>query len=166
MKAKFIALILGLMVLPTFLIVSAQTEEEVGTEIDSCEIVQEKIQEKIQSYQTNKPEHTLNYQILYLKIAAFANKAEVLGYEADELYKDLDKLEKLIEIFETNYEDFIDALTKTGKSACGKEEIYARDFVKAKEALGDIRKSTIDITSLYQNNIRQDILALEVVKNE
>jgi len=166
MKAKFIALILGLMMLPTFLVVSAQTEEQSEVEVKSCEIVQEKIQEKIQEYQSDKPEHTLTYQILYLKIAAFAKKADVLGYEADKLYKNLNELEKLIEVFETNYENFIDSLTKTEKNACGKEEVYAKDFVKAKKALGEVRKSAIDITSLYQEEIRQNILALEGTTNE
>jgi len=101
MKAKFIALILGLMVLPTFLVVSAQTEKEAQTEISYSEVVQEKIEEKIQNYQATKPGHTLTYQILYLKVAAFAKKAEVLGHDADKIYKDLDELEKLIENFET-----------------------------------------------------------------
>ncbi len=166
MKAKFIALILGLMMLPTFLVVSAQTEEKPETEAASCVVVQEKIQEKIQTYQANKPEHALTYQILYLKLAAFAKKAEVLGYEVDEIYKNLDELEDFIEVFEENYEDFIDALEKADKSACGKEEIYAKDFVGAKEALGDVRKSAMDITQLYQEDIRQNILSLEDVENE
>jgi len=44
--------------------------------------------------------------------------------------------------------------------------VYAKDLVKAKEALGDVKKSAIDITYLYQEEIRQNILSLEESGND
>lgn len=160
-------LILSLFVVSSFVVAHAQSDEEMeDTGFPACEEAQETITNKILTFQAAKPEHTFTYQSLYLKTAAIAQKANILGYGTEDLYADLDELDRLIEDFDRNYTDFIEALTTAGDTACDEEEVYARNFVLAKEALGEVRQSTRNIADLYQEEIRPDILALEKIDNE
>ncbi len=164
MKAKFIALVLSLFVVSSFLVAFAQSAEitkEVNT--PDCKLAQEKISDKITSYSAAKPNHILTYQILYLKSAALAEKADVLGYDTLKLNDDLDKLDALIDTFDKNYAAFIKALTTAADSACGKEDVYAKNFVLAKNALGKVRESARNISEFYANTMREDILSLEKI---
>jgi hypothetical protein len=166
MKPKLTALILGLFLSSAFFVVFAQTEDIIEEEETSCKLVEEKIEEKIQNYDDNKKEHSLTLELLSLEISSMSNKAAILGYDVSELDKDVAELENLLEDFDTNYSLFIRALTRVKDSACGREDVYARNFITAKDALGDVKKSVRDIIYLYDEEIRDHILNLEKVEDE
>ena len=161
MKAKSIALTLSLLLLSGLLLVTYAQTETAGSPQDDCQASGKIISAKIKDFQAIHPEHSLKFQILYLKVAAYARKADVLGYNTTKLYQNLDELEKQLDKFEANHKILLESLGKTAKITCGKEDVYARSYVTAMAALSEVKKSAESINSLYEDKIRPNILSLE-----
>jgi hypothetical protein len=121
---------------------------------------------KIRGFEASKPGHALTYQMLYLGSAAVAQKADVLGYNTEDVYEDLDQLELLIDQFDSSYDNFIESFIITKDSACDSEEAYVKNLITTKNALGEVRDSIREIADFYEDDLRQDILALEKIENE
>ena len=132
----------------------------------SCTELQEGIDEKVEMYQTLKPEHTLAYETLALKVEVFSEKAAVMGYDTSELELDLVQLDTLIAAFETNYTAFLAALTNTKTYICLDNDVaYATAVRNTLEALGDVRSSVRDLADFYEEILRPDILSLGKVED-
>ena len=170
MKAKLSALIATFVITSSLFVVFAQTDDtsnEILIESSSCEEITKKIDDKIMQYKTDEPTHTATYQMLYLKVEATSKKAEVLGYDVTKLKQNLVDLDKLIKEFETNFDDFITKFEIIKKYACdeNKSATYAQSFLGTKEALDKVKDTASDIFELYQDEIRQNILGLEMAEN-
>ncbi len=182
MKAKIPALILTFFAISSLFVVFGQTVDttnvvstvgttdtssEVATETFSCEEITAEIDSRITQYKTDEPAHTAAYQMLYLKVDATAKKAKVLGYDTTKLEKNLVELDKLIKEFGTNFNSFVVKFEATKKYACNvsNDALYAKSFIETVGALGKVRATTSEIYNLYQDEIRENILGLEMLLN-
>jgi len=180
MKAKIPALALTLLAFSSLFVVFGQTADttdavntvdavdtttEVSTEALSCEDITGEIDSRITQYKTDEPSHTVAYQMLYLKVEATAKKAKILGYDTIKLEKNLVELDKLIKEFGTNFNNFVTKFEATKKYACNvsNDALYAKSFIETAGALGKVRATTSEINNLYQDEIRENVLGLEMV---
>jgi hypothetical protein len=189
MKAKLTALIATFLISTSLFVVIAQTPTTTGTydtadttdtvnttndadttneanvEVSSCEEITTAINNKINQYETDEATHVAMYQVLYLKIDAVSKKAKVLGYDTQKLEQNLAELEILMEDFEKYFDVFISKFQTTQKYVCDvtNDVQYAQSYIDTKRALRDVKDTAADINSLYQDQIRQNILGLEMV---
>jgi len=178
MKAKLTAFTIAFLVVSSLFIAFAQTvdttkiiplekPEEVLVEVITCKEITQKIDSKILQYKTDEPSHSVTFQMLYLKVNATTKKAAVLGYDVSKLELNLIELEGLISDFDKNFKDFIDKYEVIKKYACDvkDDENYAKSYIDTKRALGTVKNTAYDIYELYQDEIRENILGLEMVEN-
>lgn len=177
MKAKIPALALTFLAISSLFVVFGQTADttdavdaadtttEVITEAPPCEVITGEIDNRITQYKTDEPSHTVAYQMLYLKVEATVKKAKILGYDTAKLEKNLVELDKLIKEFGTNFNNFVTKFETTKKYVCNVKDdaLYAKSFIETAGALGKVRATTSEINNLYQDEIRENILGLEMV---
>ncbi len=162
MRPRIAALILVLLLASFGLVAFAQENTEDVDDALDCDALEELVDKKVAGYLARETEHTLTYQILWLKVAALARKADVYGLDTADLYDDLDELDELTDEFTKNFATFTKSLNNTKKYICSTNETkYANSLKQTKEDLGDLRKTTKDIAQLYNEDIRKDILDLK-----
>ncbi|MFC1755846.1 hypothetical protein ACFLZK_00425 [Patescibacteria group bacterium] len=182
MKAKLSALTIAFFMVSTIFVSFAQTVDTVdivesaetadtttvtAEEPLTCEEITKNIDDKILKYKIDEPAHTVTYQMLYLKVDAATKKAKLLGYDTKKLELNLIELDLLIKDFEDNFNNFITKYELIKRYACDikNDALHAQSFINTKRALGDVKNTSYDIYELYQNEIRQNILGLEMLEN-
>jgi len=179
MKTKLSALTIAFFMVSTIFVSFAQTVDTVNivetsdtTKITTkesltCEEITKNIDDKILKYKIDEPSHTVTYQMLYLKVDAAKKRAKLLGYDTKKLELNLIELDLLIKDFEDNFNTFITKYELIKRYACDvkNDALYAQSFINTKRALGDVKNTSYDIYELYQNEIRQNILGLEMLED-
>jgi len=169
MKAKISALILGIILLLPLTLAFAQTDgtgDSLPLESPPCDEILKNIDLKVKNYEILQPLHLETYQMLYVKTDTAAKQAKVLGYDTDEIEADLVELDILIGKFQTNFDTFIKNLKDTKKYACSEaaDAMYAQSYIKTQKSLGEVKKITEEISQLYEDEIRQNLLGLSMIE--
>lgn len=165
---KTALLYLALFLLLFFVPVSAQVsdENELNAEEPCIEIVN-RLEESQLNYSVSSIEHLEKYQILWLKVGSLVSKADLLEYETEDLQENLDELENLIEQFTEGYSDLDDAINTTKNLACqGTELSYSNSLREVRQSLKNLRDIARDTSSLYSEEITNNILSLEKLEIE
>ena len=144
--------------------IQAIPEQETPEEFE-CEAVISSVDEKITQFEAKVPKHLETYQILWLKVATLAGRGDVLGYDTDKIYDDLDELDALIDKFGQNFDLFITNLTQTKNYAClANQNSFTVAYAKAAKSLSDVKDSANEISTFYTEVLREDILEMERIE--
>jgi hypothetical protein len=136
---------------------TADTEDAVA-----CDVLEDEFDQKIEKFLLSEPTHTYKYQVLWLKTSAIARKAEIMGYDTQDLEESLDELDELTSQFSNYFDRFMQQMVTTRRYLClENEQLYANALKTAKDRLEDVRKTARDINYLYTEEIRENILALQ-----
>lgn len=175
MKTKVTALTLLLLTvfLGSALVVFAQedtTQPKITPQdkpVTSCSDTLLSFDKKAEKFLLSEPTYTYKYQVLWLKTAEIARKADVMGYDTTAIYDNLDELDKLTKEYSNNFDDFITKLATARKYLCpSNEKLYVSSIQKAENSLSKVRESTQNISDLYQNEIRPNLLSLDKTGEE
>jgi len=145
------------------------SEEPAPAETKECAYAGQEIEKRIEMYSIFKVDHVTHFQILWLKATRFVSKAKLLGYDVAVLESNLNDLEILIDTYATNMDALISNLNKAkplADYACTNEADYITSQVNVKKTLGNVRKNVEDISDIYTNELRVNILAMEKKTSE
>lgn len=164
MKSKIVAGTLALLTLIPAGVVIAQ-EQEVEQTQNACETVEEAIDSTLTYFKSQYLDHNNTYQSLLLNLSTLNSKAEVLGYDTEELTDNLIELETLIESFTENFDTFEQQMTRTRNLACSQNEtLYIRQLDQAKDSLLEVRTSAEDISAFFEDTVKETVINLELIE--
>lgn len=86
---------------------------------------------------------------------------EEMGYDVDELKKDLEKLDELVDEFSNLYSEYIATLRASESIVCGDAIEFGEKVDIAREQLELVRKKAVEIKNHYYNTVRVHILELK-----
>ena len=162
---KLLSLLVAIFFASSFLTVRAQNTVVQSEQEMNCEEILTKIDDKVKFFRSKEPKHIETYQILWLKVATIAGRADTLGYDTDILYENLEELDELIEDFTDKFELFVTNLSETKNYAClQNQNSYVASIAKTKRSLNDVRQSTTKINDFYEKEIRENILNMERIE--
>jgi hypothetical protein len=128
----------------------------------ACQILKDKVIARITKFDTNKDKHVENYTIIKERISEKIAYWKGLGYDVDQISKDLKTLDDKIKKFATDYATFIDKLKNTENYTCGSSAgQFETALAEARAALKIVRQDVADIRSFYWGTIRPDIMKLK-----
>ena len=167
-KTTAIAIIFSLTLLSTTWLVFAQENMEISEDgtadtekIIPCEKLEANFDEKVEKFLLSEPTHTYKYQVLWLKTSAIVRKADIMGYDVEDLEENLDELDSLTTQFSNNFDRFIRQMINTRRYICSANEtLYANSMKLTKDRLEDVQESARDINYLYQDEIRENLMEL------
>jgi hypothetical protein len=173
MKAKNTALILTFLMafLGSLFIVFAQEDTSPSNKLNqdedvSCQDMQIAFDKKVDKFLMAEPTYTYKYQVLWLKTAEIARKADVMDYDTKAVYSNLDDLDKLTAEYTANFDDFIKKMATARTYLCStNEKLYVNAIQNAKDSLAKVRESTQQISDLYQDEMRGNLLSLQQTKD-
>jgi hypothetical protein len=171
MKAKLTALLLGILFLFPLTFALAQTDDttdSIPLESPPCQEILDKIDTKIMNYELNQAIHMETYQMLYVKVNAAVKRAEVMGYDTEEIEADLVELDILTTRFQDSFETFITNIEQTRDYTCTESNDirYAQSFISTQKSLGEVKSVVEEISLLYEDEIREHLLGLSMVNEE
>lgn len=147
------ALVMGLMVVAT----------KQAVAVNRCELIQNKIQQRVQNYNTRKDNHLEVYQKLHDRLVLIADKLEDKGLTVTTLRTDLAKLQEMITEAKTAYEAFTAKVEATKITDCENAKVeYKGLLTDSREELQNFRQKAREIHNFIQNTIRNDLRNLKI----
>jgi len=126
--------------------------------LNLCEVLGERVQNKISMFEKHKDDHVANYQKAREKLQKIVNELEAKGYDVTELRTDLVKFDTMIKDYAQLYMNFIDSLKNTQGYACGESDGDYKDALsKSHELLRQLQEKRKELRFFYRDEIREDI---------
>jgi len=134
----------------------------------ACEKMQEKIQQRIQSYDANKKAKEDLYEKIKQKVSDIIVKLQGKGLDTTKLSADLLLLNSKIENYWTNRQAVISKLEESSQYSCeiGDKQAFKTKLNEAKELHKLVLANAKDIRNFLINTIKNDISALQETLTE
>ena len=127
----------------------------------ACEMLENRIAEKITNFDNTHQFHVRQYNLMKEKIQKVITQKEAAGVDASKLKADMLTFEELIKKFDADRQAFIDALKNTQQFACGQSAGSFKDVLQtAQEKHRQVLADAKEIRNFYKNTIRPDLKAL------
>lgn len=130
-----------------------------------CEMVENKVAEKINRFNSNKDGHIVRYNKMKDRISDVIGKLENRGYEVAKLKADLQTLDVKIKKFAEDYIAYINKLGETKNYACGNSEgNFKSKLEEARKLLSTLRDDEKDIRKFFQETVKTDVKSVREQK--
>jgi hypothetical protein len=130
-----------------------------------CGNIKTKADAKIAKFEKNYTNHYGTYIKLEDRLKERISYWGGLGYNVDQLNKDLKAIQEKIAKYNKDYTAYMDKLDVIKAIDCDNTEADLTNALKeAKDALKEVRKDVVDIKTFYWSTVRQDIMELRKQK--
>jgi len=158
MKKLFIAIVMtGAILLSPATAVFAQdnpTNALSDTQFhDRCELIKEKLAAKIATFEKRRETHLQHYKSIQRRVDNIVERLNNAGYNTEPIKVLQPELEKRINVFARNSQQFITDLKQAHRAACVNPEIYQNELQEARESLRETRRSAEAIASFVKNEL-------------
>ena len=122
--------------------------------LNLCEMLGDRVQNKISMFEKHKDDHVANYQKAKEKLQSIVSDLEAKGYDVTELKEDLANFDVMIKEYAQLYVNFIDSLKNTQGYACGESDgDYKEALGRAHQLLRQIQDKRKELRFYYRDEI-------------
>jgi hypothetical protein len=118
-----------------------------------CEVIKEKLTKKISVFEKRREAHLRYYKSIHKRVVNITERLDNQGYDTKPIKVLLPGLEKRINLFSNNSEQFITDLKQARRAVCVSPERYQEELQQARESLKKTRRSAKVIATFVQEEI-------------